>query len=182
MMRPIPMMARMGIQASGLSHSVQATASAPPSIPLSAVSHAVTAVPTFAPRMTLMAWPSSMVPELTKPTTMTVVADEDWMMAVTPRPKRKPLNLLEVRLPRMVLSLRPALFFSASPIRSIPKRNSARPHTRDKMSNKSIFSPFPFLFRFDFNCVPRRKSIAARVYPADFAFSRKLQFYITGEM
>ena len=38
--------------------------------------HAVTVVPTFAPMMTLMAWRSVISPEFTKPTTMTVVADE----------------------------------------------------------------------------------------------------------
>lgn len=49
-------------------------------------------------------WASVMTPELTKPTTMTVVADEDWMIAVTARPNRKPFHGLEVILPRMFFS------------------------------------------------------------------------------
>ena len=32
------------------------------------------------------------MPELTKPTTMTLVAEEDWMTAVMPVPSRTPLS------------------------------------------------------------------------------------------
>ena len=63
----------------------------PLSIPARLSSHAVTVVPTLAPMMTLMACRSVISPELTKPTTITVVADELWITAVTPRPVRKPV-------------------------------------------------------------------------------------------
>ena len=48
----------------------------PLSIPAKLNSHAVTVVPMFAPMMTLMACFNVIIPELTKPTTMTVVAEE----------------------------------------------------------------------------------------------------------
>ena len=42
-----------------------------------------------------------MMPLLTKPTTMTVVALELWMMAVTHRPRKNPLRGLSVSLLRI---------------------------------------------------------------------------------
>jgi len=38
------------------------------------------------------------MPELTKPTTITEVAEEDWITAVTPVPSRTPLMGVLVRL------------------------------------------------------------------------------------
>ena len=46
-------------------------------MPLRLKIHAVTVVPMFAPMITLIDCLSVMIPELTKPTTITVVADED---------------------------------------------------------------------------------------------------------
>ena len=51
-------------------------------------SQALAVVPRLAPRITLTAWERLMIPELTKPTTMTVVVEEDCTSAVTPTPKR----------------------------------------------------------------------------------------------
>ena len=48
-------------------------------------------VPRIAPIVTLIAWRSFIMPEFTKPTTMTEVAQEDWITAVTPVPSRTPL-------------------------------------------------------------------------------------------
>lgn len=39
-----------------------------------------------------MACLTCIMPELTKPTTITEVAEEDWMMAVTPVPRSTPLR------------------------------------------------------------------------------------------
>ena len=89
--------------------------------------HAVTVVPTLAPMMMPMACRSTMIPELTKPTTITVVAEEDWITAVTARPSRKPLMGVSLIRARIVWSLPPAWRSSALPMTSIPKRNSARP-------------------------------------------------------
>ena len=47
------------------------------SIPVRLSTHEVIVVPTFAPMMIPIACESFIIPELTKPTTITVVADED---------------------------------------------------------------------------------------------------------
>ena len=114
------------------------THTALPSIPLRLRSHAVTVVPTFAPIMTFMACFRVMSPEFTKPTTITVVAEELCMTAVMPIPVRKPVMTLPVILPRSVLSLFPALRSSACPIRFIPNRNRHRPPIIVRKSNISI--------------------------------------------
>ena len=49
-------------------------------------------VPILAPMIIHTAWRRVIMPELTKPTTITEVAEEDWMMAVTPVPRSTPLR------------------------------------------------------------------------------------------
>ena len=49
-------------------------------------------VPISAPWMTLSACWVFIMPELTKPTNMTEVADDDWITAVTPAPSRSPFT------------------------------------------------------------------------------------------
>ena len=92
----------------------------------------VTVVPTLLPMMMPMAWCSSMMPLLTKPTTITVVALEDWITAVTPRPRKKPLSGLSVSLLRIFCSWPPACFSRALPMMSMPNRNRARPPRSEK--------------------------------------------------
>ena len=58
--------------------------------------HAVTVVPMFEPMMTPMVCPSSMMPELTRPTSMTVIAEEDWIAMVMPMPSKRALKRFEV--------------------------------------------------------------------------------------
>jgi len=77
-----------------------------------------------------MAWDRDMSPAVTKPTSMTVVTDEDWMMAVTKAPVISPMMRLLVSLARICFMLSPATFLSASAICSMPYRNTARPPTR----------------------------------------------------
>ena len=60
-------------------------------------SQAVMVVPMLAPRITPTDCSSVMIWELTKPTTMTIVAPEDWMTAVTRVPRSAAFHLLEVR-------------------------------------------------------------------------------------
>ena len=84
-------------------------------------------VPTFAPIIRFMDWLSVMRPEFTKPTTMTVVADELWIAAVTTSPVIMPMNLLSVRLLSMVLRLFPARLLRDWPMTFIPNRNRLRP-------------------------------------------------------
>ena len=52
----------------------------------------------LAPMMIPMAWATFIIPEFTNPTTMTVVAEEDWMMAVTAVPRRIPFKGVLVSL------------------------------------------------------------------------------------
>ena len=87
----------------------------------------VTLVPRMAPMMMPMACLTFIMPELTKPTTMTEVAEEDWMMAVTPVPNRTPLMGLPESLYSTSSSLLPATFFRPSPMRVMPKRKRATP-------------------------------------------------------
>ena len=69
----MPISASTGVKEVGFSSCTQTL---PPSMPARLSSQAVTVVPTLAPMMTLMACRSVISPELTKPTTITVVADE----------------------------------------------------------------------------------------------------------
>ena len=98
----------------------------------------VAVVPMLAPMMMAMAWGSCMMPEFTKPTTITVVAEEDWITAVTKAPSSTPLSGVEVRRPRVVSSLPPATFFRESPMRDMPKRKKARPPSRVMMEARFI--------------------------------------------
>ena len=60
--------------------------------------HPVMLVPITAPMMTAIACRSFIIAEFTKPTTITLVAEEDWITAVTPVPSRIPLSgLLDSR-------------------------------------------------------------------------------------
>ncbi len=90
-------------------------------------------VPMLAPMMMPIACATFIMPEFTKPTTMTVVADEDCMIAVTAVPKSTPLIGVFVSLYNISSSFSPAAFFSPSPIRDIPNRKSATPLSNDKI-------------------------------------------------
>ena len=131
----IPISARMGVKLEGFSSWRNRLS---PSIPPRDRIQAVTVVPTLAPIMTLMACPRVIMPELTKPTTITVVAEEDWMTPVTARPVRKPSIRLEVSLPRMVRRLLPAARSRDSPMTFMPNRNRHRPPIIVRISNKSM--------------------------------------------
>lgn len=90
----------------------------------------VIVVPMFAPMMIGIAWVNFMMPEFTKPTTMTVEAEEDWMTAVTPAPNKTPLYLLEVRFSSIDFSRCPEIRAKLSPINSIPYKKRASPPRR----------------------------------------------------
>ena len=88
------------------------------------INHAVNVVPTLAPMMTPIEPIRSSKPALTKLTTITVVAEELWMMGVINKPVITPFTRLDVIAARMVLILLPATFCKASLIIFIPKRNT----------------------------------------------------------
>ena len=77
-------------------------------------------------------------PEFTKPTTMTVVADELCIMEVTMSPVSSPINLPPVILAKISLRLFPARRSSASPITVMPNRKRLSPPIRFKTLNKSM--------------------------------------------
>jgi hypothetical protein len=88
---------------------------------------AVTVVPTFAPKITPTACASVIRPALTKPTTSTVVTDDDWITAVTTAPVNAPSRRLPVSRASSAFICWPAAAFRPSVIFSMPYRNSASP-------------------------------------------------------
>lgn len=83
-------------------------------------SWAVTVVPMLAPMITPTACFRFMMPAFTKPTTMTVVAEELWMMPVTRAPTPTALKMLPVTVSSVFSSFSPAIFSKALPIVSMP--------------------------------------------------------------
>ena len=118
MIRTIPIRAKISEKHEGL-RSFKNILS-PLSIPARDRIHAVSVVPISEPKITPTVCGSSMMPELTKPTSMTVIADDDWMAIVITAPTARPLNLLSVALFRSFSSLPPAVFFKDSDSSLIP--------------------------------------------------------------
>ena len=71
---PIPIMANTGANEVGLN---KFTITLSLCIPVKLKTHAVIVVPTLAPIITPIAWDNFIIPEFTKPTAITVVADDD---------------------------------------------------------------------------------------------------------
>jgi hypothetical protein len=55
-------------------------------------------VPIMEPRIMPIDWLNFIIPELTKPTTIAEVAEDDWITAVTPVPRRMPFHGVLVSL------------------------------------------------------------------------------------
>ena len=98
------------------------------------MSSPVTVVPMLAPMMIQTAWFRVIMPALTKPTTMTVVAEEDWMTAVMAAPTSTPKNRLAVRRSRICFIRLPAAASRPELIICMPYKNRARPPNRLKKS------------------------------------------------
>ena len=77
-------------------------------------------VPIFAPRITPTDCRSVIIPAFTKPTTMTVVAEDDWITIVTTRPISSAENRLPVIFSRVFSSLEPAARSKPFPIVVMP--------------------------------------------------------------
>ena len=140
-----------------------ATGSSANLVTLNATIWAVIVVPILAPRITPMAWDRDMRPAVTKPTSMTVVTDEDWITEVTKAPVSIPMTRLVVSLARMAFMRSPATFFKAVAICSMPNRKIARPP-------KSCIAMLPQLIplssaaaRAGVAAIPRRIASATRV-------------------
>ena len=74
----------------------------------------------LAPKITGSACANFIMPAFTKPTTVTVVAAELWIIAVTPVPRASPFHLLLVSFSRSCSSFAPARFSMAFASRFIP--------------------------------------------------------------
>ncbi len=93
----------------------------------SAINWPVTVVPIFAPIITPTAWYKFIKPALTKPTTITVVAEELCITAVTPKPTNIPNIRFVVNFSKIFCNCDPATSSRPSPIIFIPYKNSANP-------------------------------------------------------
>ena len=91
-----------------------------PSMPTRDSIQEVTVVPMLAPMMMPTACCKFIMPELTKPTTMTVVAEEDWITAVTIRPNSTAMIFFFVSFSRICSSRPPESITSPSPMADIP--------------------------------------------------------------
>jgi len=86
-----------------------------------------------------------------KPTTRTVVIEEDWIIAVTKAPVKAPLNLLVVILENRFFRRFPAIPLRAVVICSSPNKKSAKPPNKPSKSgmilNESVVSIRILYFR-----------------------------------
>ena len=133
--KKMPIIASIGVKDVGLSSCIKMLS---PCIPVSDNSHDVIVVPILAPIITPIACDSRIIPEFTKPTTITVVADDDWITAVTKAPSMMALKGLEVIFSRIRSRRLPDSFSRPCPIAFIPNRNSASPPTIVRMPKISI--------------------------------------------
>ncbi len=124
MMRPTPMRATMGEKFAGFSRDMKMLSDW---MPLRDRIHAVSVVPISAPMMAPTVLPSSMMPELTRPTSMTVRAEEDWMAMVMAAPSARLFQRLDVSRCRTTSSLPPATFSRLDDMMFMPNRKKARP-------------------------------------------------------
>ena len=97
-------------------------------------------VPSIAPKTMPIACLSFIIPEFTKPTTITDVAEEDCMTAVTPVPSSTPFKDVFVSLYNNISRLLPATILRPSPMRDIPNRNSATPLRSEIKCDTSIIA------------------------------------------
>ena len=102
----------------------------------------VIVVPILAPMMIPMACDNFIIPEFTKPTTITVVAEEDCITAVTKAPRQTARSGLDVNFYKIRSNFPPDIFVNPSPIVCIPYRKSARPPSME--STPKIFMGFSF--------------------------------------
>ena len=98
-----------------------------PSIAFSDKSQAVAVVPRLAPMTSPAALESSMIPELTRPTASTVIAEEDCTIAVRTVPNRNAKNRCFVIFPISRSRAPPVIAVRDSLIIFMPVRNNARP-------------------------------------------------------
>ena len=125
MMSTMPMMRARGASVEGLKNCSQEVAES--STSSRRMIWPVTVVPTLAPMTMPRDCLSVMMPAPTRPDVMTMVAVEDWMMAVTRTPSRNALKGLLVTCSMTTFRVPEELSFRPSPIMRMPYRNMAKP-------------------------------------------------------
>ena len=87
------------------------------------------------------------MPEFTKPTSITVTADELWMAIVIPAPSNNPFIGLEVSCSKSFSILPPAILSNPDDITIIPYKKNANPPIIVNIENISIlFALFVFIY------------------------------------
>jgi len=107
-------------------------------VSLNATNWAVIVVPMLDPMMTPRLCLNEMIPALTSPTAITVVAVLDWMMAVINVPDRAPINRLLVNSFKALRKVFPATWRISLLKCSIPYRKRISPGTAAKIISQSI--------------------------------------------
>ena len=123
--------------------------------PNHATIHAVTVVPIFAPMITPIACVSVSNPAFTKLTTITVVADEDCITDVIPKPVKTPLNGLDVIADKNPRNLSPAAFCRPELIMFIPMRNMPNAPNSVNICNIPIKNKLYFRVQSNYNYVSK---------------------------
>ena len=90
------------------------------SVTRKAISCTVNVVPMSAPRITPSVWRNVMRPAATKPISMSVVAADDWMIAVIAAPETTARIRLRDSPVKRLRRRPPSARWSASPLRRIP--------------------------------------------------------------
>ena len=110
--------------------------------------HAVIVVPILAPKITPKDWYRFNKPALAKPTTITVVALDDWIILVTKAPQVVAAKRFVVAIPNSWRILSPDTFCRPSLIIFIPNKNTARPPSKFKISSRvDICGSSPYLYK-----------------------------------
>ena len=141
------------------------------SMPVRERIHAVSVVPMLEPMMTPMVCPSSMTPEFTRPTSITVMAEEDWMAMVMPAPSSRLLMGFEVMRLSIRSSLPPAIFSRLLDMTVMPYKKKAKPPQRVKTEKISITAP-RFIFA---NFCPAGRWWVCHVYCTDTLYMQILR-------
>ena len=113
----MPIKASAGAKDSGFSSR---SSNWSPLTPIRLISQAVTVVPIFDPMMTPTVLAIRIRPELTRPTSITVTAEELCTAMVTTQPKTRPAKRFFVMLWIMRSIREPAIFFRLSDIWFMP--------------------------------------------------------------
>ena len=145
--RQTPISARIGAKEDGFNIWITKFS---PSIPVRLKIQDVIVVPIFAPMIIPTACFNCMIPEFTNPTTITVVAEDDWITAVTPAPSNTAVIGFAVNFSKIISSFPPDIFANPSPMICIPYKNNARPPSIVNTLKKFMAHSFHHIFPMDF--------------------------------